>query len=271
MYTTKYHRPTTIEEALGHMAEADDAKFLSGGQTLIPTMKQRLAAPSDLIDLRHIPSMWGIQIEGRSITIGAATSHATVAASSELGALCPGICSLAAGIGDPAVRHMGTIGGSIANNDPAADYPAAILGLDATIRTSKREIAAADFFIGLFETALETDEIIVAVSFVAPDFSAYAKFGNPASHYAIAGVFVSRRGDDIRVTVTGAGSGGVFRMEEVESALADDWSPEAISNIVVSPDLMLSDMHGSADYRAHLVKAMAERAITRGLSSSDPL
>ena len=261
MYETKYQRAASVSEAAEMMAAAENAKFLAGGHTLIPTMKQRLAAPDTLIDLRHVEEMKGISVDGRSVRIGAATPHAEVAASAELAAVCPGITSMAAHIGDPHVRNMGTIGGSIANNDPAADYPSAMLALDATIHTNKREIAAGDFFAGMFETALEEDEIVTAVSFEAPDNSAYSKFPNPASLYAMAGAFVAKSGDAVRVGVTGAGADGVFRWQDAEEALSADFSAGALDGLSISADDMLSDLHGSAEYRANLVKVMAKRAV----------
>lgn len=261
MYNTRYHRASSADEAVKLMGSADDGKYVAGGQTLIPTMKQRLAAPSDLIDIRNIAALKGVTVSGRDVTIGAATTHAEVAGSKELRAVCPAICDLAGHIGDPAVRHMGTIGGSIANNDPAADYPAAMLALDAQIKTNKRTISAADFFTGLFETALEDDEIILSVSFTAPEKSAYTKFPNPASRYAMAGVFVVSGGDGIRVAVTGAGSGGVFRHEGMEAALSRNWSPDALADVAVDEEMMLSDIHGNAAYRANLVKVMAKRSV----------
>ncbi len=203
MYETNYHRASSVEDAARLMGEAGEGKYLAGGMTLIATMKQRLAAPSDLIDLRHIGAMKGITVNGRDVTIGAGTSHYDVASSDALKAVCPALCSLASHIGDPHVRHMGTIGGSVANDDPAADYPSAVLALNMTVKTNKREIAADDFFVGMFETALEDGEIIVSFSFEAPDKAAYQKFPNPASRYAMAGVFVAKKGADVRVAVTG--------------------------------------------------------------------
>jgi CO/xanthine dehydrogenase FAD-binding subunit len=262
MYATHYHRASSVAEAGSLVSGAEDGKYLSGGMTLIATMKQRLASPSDLVDLTHIGEMKGISVSGDQVRIGAATTHFEVASSAALKAVCPGICSLASHIGDPHVRHMGTIGGSIANNDPAADYPAAMLGLNATIITSSREIRADDFFTGLFDTALEPGEIIVAVSFTAPAKAAYAKFFNPASRYAMAGVFVAKLGNgDVRVAVTGAGSSGVFRQTDMEAALKAYWSADSIATLVVDPADMMSDMHGSSDYRANLVKVMAKRAV----------
>jgi carbon-monoxide dehydrogenase medium subunit len=261
MYATSYHRASSVEEAVKLKGQHEEGRYLSGGMTLIATMKQRLAAPSDLIDLRHVPDMKGISLDGRNVRIGAGTPHADVASSSVLHSSCPALCELAGMIGDPHVRHMGTIGGSIANNDPAADYPAAILALGATIITDRRWIPADDFFTGLFETALEEGEIVTAVTFEAPDKAGYAKFANPASRYALTGVFVAKRADGVRVAVTGAGADGVFRHAGMEAALAASWSPEALAGAEVDPGGMLSDMHASADYRANLVRVMAKRAV----------
>jgi CO/xanthine dehydrogenase FAD-binding subunit len=262
MYATTYHRASSVEEAARLQASAPDSKYVSGGMTLIPTMKQRLAAPTDLIDLRHVQEMKGISVNGNRVRIGAGTTHYDVSASAALKAVCPAICHLAAHIGDPHVRHMGTIGGSIANNDPAADYPSAMMALDATIVTDRREIRAGDFFIGLFETALEDGEVVTAVTFEAPARAAYSKFANPASRYAMAGVFVARTtGGAVRVAVTGAGSNGVFRHDGMEAALAGNWSEEALSGVEVDASEMLSDIHGNAEYRANLVKVMAKRAV----------
>ncbi len=261
MYETNYHRAGSVDEAAKLMGEADSGKFVAGGQTLIPTMKQRLAAPDSLIDLRHIADLKGISVNGKDVRIGAGTTHYEVASSADLAAVCPGITSLAGHIGDPHVRYMGTIGGSIANNDPAADYPSAMLALGATIHTNKRDIAAADFFTGMFETALEDDEIVTAVSFTAPDACAYSKFPNPASRYAMAGVFVAKGGDGVRVAVTGAGMDGVFRWEEAEQALGSNFSAGALDGLSVDAGDMLSDIHGTAEYRANLVKVMAKRAV----------
>lgn len=262
MYETNYHRASSVAEAANLMGTAAEGKYLSGGMTLIPTMKQRLAAPSDLVDLRHIAEMKGIAVDGRSVRIGAATTHEEVATSAALASVCLAICGLASHIGDPHVRHMGTIGGSIANNDPAADYPAAMLALDAVIVTDRREVKAEDFFTGLFETALEDGEIVTAVRFEAPAKAAYQKFPNPASRYAMTGVFVVRRDDgDVRVAVTGAGSDGVFRHRDLEAALAANWSPGAVTNVKVDDSDLLSDIHASAAYRANLVKVMTKRAV----------
>ncbi|MBD9374878.1 xanthine dehydrogenase family protein subunit M [Rhizobium sp. ARZ01] len=261
MYATNYHRASSVADAVRLKGAADDGKYVSGGMTLIPTMKQRLAAPSDLIDLRHVAEMKGITVSGDTVRIGAGTTHAEVASSADLKATCPALAHLASLIGDPHVRHMGTIGGSIANNDPAADYPSAMLALGATIETDKRKIAADDFFTGLFETALEESEIVVAVSFKKPEKAAYCKFPNPASRYAMAGVFVAKGTGGVRVGVTGAGSNGVFRHAAMEKALSANFAPAALANIATDPSDLLSDIHGSADYRANLVNVMAKRAV----------
>jgi carbon-monoxide dehydrogenase medium subunit len=261
MYATRYHRASSVKEAVKMLASGEDAKPLSGGHTLIPTMKQRLAAPSDLVDLRHIPEMRGVKVEGTTITIGAATPHADVANDKALKKACPGLANLAAHIGDPHVRAMGTIGGSIANNDPAADYPSAMLALNATIHTNKRKIAADKYFKGQFETALNDGEIIVAVSFEKPAKAAYAKFANPASLYALAGVFVAKHADGARVAVTGAGSDGVFRHKGMEAALTKKWSADSLADVKVDAKGLMGDMHASPEYRANLVKVMAKRAV----------
>ena len=262
MYETKYHKAKSVKKAAKKMHKAEDGKYLSGGMTLIPTMKQRLAAPSDLIDLGGIADMAGVSVSGSTVRIGAATTHADVASNADLASACSALAGLASHIGDPHVRNRGTIGGSIANNDPAADYPAALVALNATVITNSREIAADDFFAGLFETALGDDEIITAVTFEAPSKAAYQKFPNPASRYAMAGVFVAQSGNDVRVAVTGAGSDGVFRHGEMEQALTGTWSAHAIDTCTVDAGDLLSDIHGDANYRANLVKVMAKRAVT---------
>lgn len=262
MYATNYHRASSVADAVKLQSSSGEAKYLSGGMTLIPTMKQRLAAPPELVDLRHVAEMKGISVSGNRVRIGAGTTHHEVSTSAELKAVCPAICHLAALIGDPHVRHMGTIGGSIANNDPAADYPSAMLGLNATIITNAREIPADDFFLGLFETALEDGELVVAVTFDAPAKAGYSKFANPASRFAMTGVFVAKAADgSVRVAVTGAGSNGVFRHAGLEKALAANWSADAASGVMVDASDLLADIHGSAEYRANLVKVMAKRAV----------
>ena len=261
MYETNYHRPTSVEEAARLVGSAESGKFLSGGMSLLPAMKQRLAAPSDLVDLRHVAEMRGISVDGREIRIGGAVTHHEINVSAEIRSLCSGLHRMAGVIGDPQVRHMGTIGGSVANNDPAADYPAAMIALDATIHTNRRRLKASEFFVGLLETALEDDEILTAVSFTAPDISGYEKFRNPASRYAMCGVFVARTGNSVRVGVTGAGADGVFSWDEAAQALSSSFSADAIANLSVDPGGMLSDLHGSSEYRANLVKVMAKRAV----------
>ena len=260
MYAFNYHRPDTLEAAAAALAAAEDGKVLAGGQTLIPTLKQRLASPSDVVDLASVPGLGGIGHEGGAIVIGAMTRHAEVASSSEVRGAIPALASLADSIGDPQVRNCGTIGGSIANADPAADYPAAVVALGATVRTDRRTIAGDDFFTDLFETALEEREIVVSVSFPIPRRAAYAKFPNPASRYAIVGVMVAETGSGIRVAVTGAGA-RVFRVGAMEAALGGNFSPDAIGDIQVPQDGLNEDIHASAEYRAHLVGVMARRAV----------
>ncbi len=260
MHSTTYHKAGSAADAAAALSGADDGALLAGGQTLIPTMKARLAAPSDLVDVSAASDMRGISVSDNTVTIGASMTHAEVAGSADLRGVCPAICDLASNIGDPAVRNRGTLGGSVANNDPAADYPAAMLALGATIKTDKREIAADDFFTGMFDTALDEGEIITSVSFTAPAKGAYAKFPNPASRYAMCGVFVAA-GEDVRVAVTGAGSDGVFRAGDMEAALGANFAPEAIDSATVDAGDMLSDIHGDGAYRANLVKVMAKRAV----------
>ena len=261
MYAFTYHAPKTVRQAASLLAKSDEAKILAGGQTLLPTMKQRLASPSALIDLGKVEGLSGIELKGRSLVIGATTRHADVATSPIVQQAIPGLADLAAHIGDPAVRNRGTIGGSIANNDPAADYPAAALALGATIVTNKRKIPAEQFFAGLFDTALEPGEVIVKVAFPVPSRAAYAKFRNPASRYALVGVFVAKRGSDVRVAVTGAGSNGVFRLTAFEEALKKRFSAKVLDGMTVPADGLNSDLHGSAEYRAHLIAVLARRAV----------
>ncbi len=261
MYPTKYTKAASIDDAVKALGADDEATILAGGQTLIATMKQHLAAPSELVDVRGIDGMVGISLEGDTLVIGAATTHADVAGSADVQKHSPALASLAAGIGDPAVRHVGTIGGSVANNDPAADYPAALLALGATVVTNQREMAADAFFDGLFGTALEEGEIITAVKFPKAQAAAYAKFPQPASLFALVGVFVAKGADGVRVSVTGAGDEGVFRSEPLEAALGADWSEAAAKGADVGTDGLMSDIHGSAGYRANLIKVMAARAV----------
>jgi carbon-monoxide dehydrogenase medium subunit len=261
MYAFKYHRPTTVRQAANLLAKFPEAKVLAGGHSLIPVMKLRLASPSDIIDINKVEGLSGVEIKGRSAVVGAMTRHFEVAASKELQEALPALAGVPASIGDPHVRHRGTLGGSIANNDPNADYPAACLGLGATIITNKRRVAADDFFTGLFTTALEPDEIITKVSFPLAKKAAYQKFKHPASGFALVGVFVSKRGSEIRVAVTGAGSNGVFRVKTFEEALKKRFSPKSIEGMTVPADGMNSDIHASAEYRAHLVGVLARRAL----------
>ena len=259
-YAFEYRRATSLADAEALLGKSPDAKLLAGGQTLIAAMKMRLAQPSHLIDISALRELAFIRVVSDTITIGAATKHVEVATSPDVNRLIPALAELAESIGDPAVRHMGTLGGSLANNDPAADYPAAALGLGATIRTNRREIVADDFFTGMFLTALDDGEIITEVAFPVPGRAGYAKFPNPASRYAMAGVFVANTGSGVRVAVTGAAS-CVFRVPEMEAALARNFTADAIANIAVKADGMNSDIHGSAEYRAHLVTVMARRAV----------
>ena len=260
MYEFSYHRPASVADAATLLASHEEAKLLAGGQTYLPTLKQRLAQPSDLIDLGGIAELKGIKEEGGGITIGAMTRHADVAHSELVKRVIPALAALAELIGDPAVRNRGTIGGSISNNDPAADYPGAVLALNATIRTNKREIAADAFFTAMFETALARDEIVTAVHFPKVDKAAYEKFPNPASRYSMAGVFVARSGNGVRVGVTGAGP-TAFRWIDAENALAGNFSPAALDGLTLAADGLNADLHASAEYRANLVKVMAKRAV----------
>jgi carbon-monoxide dehydrogenase medium subunit len=261
MYAFSFHRPSTVRQAASLLARQEEAKLLAGGHTLIPTMKLRLAGPKHLVDLSKVEGLSGVEASGRSITVGAMTPHAQVATSPVVKESIPALAELVGLIGDPAVRHRGTIGGSIANNDPNADYPAACLGLGATIITNKRRIAADEFFKGLFETALEQDEIITRVQFPKVNKAGYVKFANPASRYALVGVFVSKRGSDIRVAVTGAGANGVFRVSSFEEALRRRFGAKSLDGMTVPAEGMASDIHGSAEYRAHLIGVLARRAV----------
>ncbi len=262
MYDFAYQKPASVADAVKLLATEPEAKAIAGGQTFIPVLKQRLNKPTSVIDLASL-GLSGISVTGQALTIGAMTTHATVARSAEVRKAIPGLANLASWIGDNQVRHRGTIGGSLANNDPSACYPAAVLALGAVIKTNKRAIKADDFFQGMFTTALEPDELITAVEFPLPvEKSAYEKFRQPASRYAMVGVFVAKGPAGVRVAVTGAGQNGVFRVPEMEAALAKSWSPDAIAAIKVSPDGLNSDIHGSAAYRAHLITVMARRAVS---------
>lgn len=260
MYAFDFEKPKTVAEAVSALAR-EDAMALGGGQTLIPSLKQRLAAPSALVSLTGIAEMRGVCTgDDGALCIGGATPHAVVAA--EAAGKYPALAALAGNIGDPAVRNRGTIGGSLANNDPAADYPAAVFASGATIVTNTRRIAADDFFEGLFTTALEPGEIIVEVRFPIPARAAYAKFQQPASRFALTGVFVAKTAGGVRVAVTGASENGVFRWSEAEKALSASFSADAIAGLSVPADGMVGDLHGTPAYRANLVKVMTQRAVS---------
>jgi len=265
MYSFNYHKAGSVGDAASRLAGNPDAKLLAGGQTLIASMKLRLTSPPDLVDLRDVAELRGIKADGNAVTLGAMTRHAEVAESKEVQRAIPALARLAAGIGDRMVRNMGTLGGSIANNDPAADYPAAVVGLNAGVNTNKRKIAADDFFTGMFETALQAGEIITSVAFPAAKRAAYVKFKNPASRYAIVGVFVADTDGGVRVAVTGAGP-SVFRVAEMERALSSKFAPDALNGIKVSASGLNSDLHASAEYRAHLITVMAKRAVEQALA-----
>jgi carbon-monoxide dehydrogenase medium subunit len=261
MYPTHYHRPNSLDDAASIYSGSEDASYLSGGHTLLPALKQRLARPSDLIDLATLPELRGIKLENGVLSIGATTPHAEVASSPIVRKAIPALAGLAGSIGDRHVRNRGTIGGSVANNDPAADYPAAVLGLGATVITNRRSIPADEFFVALYETALEPGEILIRIDFPVPDQAGYAKFRSAASRYAVAAVFVAKFGSTPRTAVTGAGSGGVFRLHDLEEALAADFSPAAVAKCSIDPGTMMEDLSGSSEYRANLVLVMARRAL----------
>jgi len=262
MYEFEYQKASSVADAAAKIkAAGEDGKLMAGGQTLIPTLKQRLARPTAVVDLSGAKELAGIKVEGNAVVIGAMTTHAAVAASKDVQGKIKALAELAGEIGDRQVRHRGTIGGSLANNDPAADYPAAALALGATIVTNQRKIAADEFFTGLFETALKPGEIITAVSFPVPEKAAYTKFPNPASRYAVVGVFVAKTGGGVRVAVTGAGQSGVFRAHKMEEALAKDFSAKAIDGLHPPASSLNGDIHASAEYRAHLIGVMAKRAV----------
>ncbi len=260
MYEFNYHRPSSLDEAKKILGDNDEAKLLAGGMTLLPTMKMRLARPSDIVDISNIDGLAEIKDDGDAIEMGAMVRHADVAASDVVRAAIPALSDLADSIGDAQVRNRGTIGGSVANSDPAADYPAAVLGLNAVVKTDRREINADAYFKGLFETALEPGEIVVAIRFPKPKRAAYSKFPNPASRYAVVGVMVAETADGIRVAVTGA-AGCAFRATAMEDALSKDFSASALDDIAVDAADMNSDLHASATYREHLVGIMAKRAV----------
>ena len=265
MYSFEYFRPSSLKEAASLARKNADAKLLAGGQSLIPPLKLRLAKPSAMIDLGGLPELRGISVVGTNVVIGATTRHAEVAASKDVQMSLPVLAKVAGGIGDRQVRNMGTLGGAIANNDPAADYPAALLGLGATITTNKRDIAADKFFTGLYETALRPGEIITSVAFPMAKRAAYIKFRNPASRYALVGVFVSETAGRVRVAITGAAP-CAFRVKDMETALAAKFTPEAIARVKVPADKLNSDLHASAEYRSHLITVLAQRAVEAALS-----
>jgi aerobic carbon-monoxide dehydrogenase medium subunit len=263
--TFDYIRPSDLAAARDAYAEVGEARYLAGGQTLIPVMKQRLAQPTAVIDLGAVADLKGIRVADGEVTVGAMTCHAEVAASRELQALIPALANLAGMIGDPQVRNRGTLGGSLANNDPSADYPAAVLGLGASVHTDRRTIPADAFFDGLFTTSLADGEMITSVTFLVPARAGYVKFRHPASRFALVGVMVSQGPTGVRVAATGAGSGGVFRVTEMEAALAKDFTVAALDGITIPADDMIVDMHATGAYRAHLVAVLARRAVAEAL------
>ncbi|QRG05680.1 xanthine dehydrogenase family protein subunit M [Xanthobacter dioxanivorans] len=265
MHAFDYQRPSALSDAAAALASDPEAKLLAGGQTLLPTLKQRLAQPTALVDLSRIPGLVGITAIPEGVSIGAMTRHAQVASSSVVRAVLPALADLAGEIGDAAVRNRGTIGGSLANDDPTADYPSAVLALNATVVTDRREIPAGAYFRGLFETALAEGEIITRVDFPKVERAGYAKFRNPASRYAMAGVFVAKTAAEVRVAVTGASQSGVFLWEEAGDVLTSDFSPAAVESLALDPSDLMSDLHGSAEYRAQLVKVMCKRAVAKAL------
>lgn len=260
MYDFAYHKAASVADAAAKAKGNDDAKFMAGGQTLIPTLKQRLARPTDVIDLGGLADLKSISVAGGVVTLGAMATHAAVSASIDVRKAIPALSALAEGIGDPQVRNRGTVGGSVANNDPAADYPAGVLALGATIHTDRRQIAADDFFVSVFTTALDAGEVITKISFPVPEKAAYMKFPSPASRYAMIGVFVAKTAKGARVAVTGAGN-GVIRIRSMEAALDKSWSASALDGIAVAPSNCNGDIHGSSEYRAHLISVMAKRAV----------
>jgi len=260
MYAFDYARPETLKDAAGALRKNGEAKLLAGGQSLVQSLRLRLAQPSLLVDLRGLAELGGVSVKNNVVSIGAMTRHAEVAAARDVQRAIPALARLAGGIGDRQVRNQGTLGGSLANSDPGADYPAAVLGLGATVVTNKREIPADKFFLGLFETALKSGEIITRVDFPLPLRAGYAKFRNPASRFAIVGVFVGDTTAGVRVAVTGAGP-CAFRVKRMEKVLAKDFSTKAIEKIVLPAEGLNSDLHAAADYRAHLVTVMAQRAV----------
>ena len=269
MYEFDYHQPKSVDEAADLLAAKDNSKLLAGGMSLLPTLKLRLAQYSNVVDLAALKSIAGIKRDGAALAIGAMTRHYEVASSDVVKQAIPALAALAGGIGDPLVRNRGTIGGSIANADPAADYPAAVLGLGATVVTNKRSIAGDDFFTGLFETALEPAEIIKTVRFPIPLAASYVKFPNPASRFALVGVFVAKTASGVRVAVTGAGP-CVFRLADAEAALSKKFAASAVDDIKVDPSTLSSDLHATAEYRAHAVAVMLKRAVDAATQAPKP-
>lgn len=263
MYDFAYHKPSSVADAVKLLAADPDARAISGGMTLLPALKLRLNKPTALVDLSGISELRGVKREGNSIVIGALTKHYEVATNAEIKAAIPALAAMAATIGDTQVRNRGTMGGSVANNDPSADYPAALLALGATIQTDKRKIAADDFFQGMFATALDTGEIVTAIHIPVPEKAGYAKMKNPASRYSMAGVFVAKGPAGVRVAITGAGANGVFRHSAMEEALAKNWSPDALHDVGTAEEGLNGDIHASKEYRAHLVGVMAKRAVAK--------
>jgi len=262
MYELKYVQPKSVKEAAAFLSANPEAKLLAGGMTLIPTLKQRLARPTHLVDIAQLAELRKIEVKGGKLVIGAGASHHVVANSAVVKKAIPALAGLAAEIGDPQVRNCGTIGGSVANNDPAADYPAAVLGLNATVVTTKREIAAEKYFQGMFTTALGEGEIIIRVEFPLVKRAAYSKFHHPASGYAMAGVFIAQTAEGVRVAVTGAGP-GVFRWKAAEAALAKNLKPAALEGVKLEYGEFNEDIHASREYRANLVRVMAKRALAK--------
>ncbi|MEQ1773074.1 MAG: xanthine dehydrogenase family protein subunit M [Burkholderiales bacterium] len=266
MHAFDYQRPATLKDAAAFLKKNENARVLSGGQSLIPTLKMRLAQTPALVDINAIEELRVVKLEAAMLTLGAGLRHSEVATSKEVLIGIPALARVAAGIGDRQVRNMGTLGGALANNDPAADYPAAVLGLGATVHTNRRSIAADKFFTGLYETALKPGEIITSVQFPLPKRAAYIKFKNPASRFALVGVFVSEGAGVVRVAVTGAGNAGVFRVKDMEKKLGEKFAPESIAKSKVAPDKLNADLHASAEYRSHLITVLAQRAVAAALS-----
>lgn len=266
MHPFTLHRAGNLQDAAKAFQAGDEARYLAGGQTLIPVLKQRLATPSDLVSLGGISGLASIEATAKTVTIGAMTRHAEVAKSEVVRRLIPALAEMAGGIGDPHVRNRGTMGGSVANNDPAADYPAAVLGLGATVVTDRRRIAADDYFKGLFTTALADGEIITALEYPVPERAGYVKFPHPASRYCLVGVMVASGPAGVRVSVTGAGQEGVFRVAAMEAALTARFAADAVATIKVPADNLMTDMHADAAYRAHLVGVLARRAVVKAVA-----